>query len=213
MRVAAIDCGTNSMRLLVADVDPMAGRSPTWTAGWRSSGSARGWTPPGGSPRRRWPGPWGRCGLCGDRGGPARPGADGGDQRHPGRRERGRLRDGVRGCSGSARRSSAATRRPCCRSPARPASCRGGPPGRGWRARHGRAGAPAVPGRRHRRRLHRVRARGPARGGRGRLGGHRLRPDDRAAPARRSADAGRGRGRAGRYRRRARRGGGQDRGR
>lgn len=32
-RVAAIDCGTNSIRLLVADADPATGNSSTWTAG------------------------------------------------------------------------------------------------------------------------------------------------------------------------------------
>ena len=60
-RVAAIDCGTNSLRLLVADVDPAAAGSPTWTGGWRSSGWARAWTRPGGWPPRRWSA---RCGRC-----------------------------------------------------------------------------------------------------------------------------------------------------
>lgn len=32
-RVAAVDCGTNSIRLLVADVDPETGTSTSWTAG------------------------------------------------------------------------------------------------------------------------------------------------------------------------------------
>ncbi len=32
-RVAAIDCGTNSIRLLVADVDPPPAPSPSWTGG------------------------------------------------------------------------------------------------------------------------------------------------------------------------------------
>ena len=61
-RVGAIDCGTNSIRLLVADVDPGAGPGPrrwsTWCAGWRSSGSATGSTAPARSPPRPWPARW-----------------------------------------------------------------------------------------------------------------------------------------------------------
>ena len=41
-RVAAIDCGTNSVRLLVADLPDGTGCRPTWSAGWRSSGWAQG---------------------------------------------------------------------------------------------------------------------------------------------------------------------------
>ncbi len=32
-RVAAVDCGTNSIRLLVADADPATGNSPICTGG------------------------------------------------------------------------------------------------------------------------------------------------------------------------------------
>ena len=49
-RVAAIDCGTNSIRLLVADVDAGAGTlADVRPPDARSSGSARASTGPGGS--------------------------------------------------------------------------------------------------------------------------------------------------------------------
>ena len=96
-RVAAIDCGTNSLRLLVADVDPVAGQAHRrGPRGWRSSGSARASTPPAGSRRMRWTA---RCACwlatpassrtVGGRG------ADGRHQRHPGRGQRAEFVRGV----------------------------------------------------------------------------------------------------------------------
>ena len=52
-RVAAIDCGTNSIRLLVADVTPSDGTCATCTARCAWSGSARASTPPACSRPRR----------------------------------------------------------------------------------------------------------------------------------------------------------------
>ena len=97
----------------------------------------------------------------------------------------------------SSPRSSPATRRRGSPSPARPASC------------GGRCARP-VPGRGHRRRLDRVRARHRPTSG-GALRRHRLRADDRAAPALRPADARRGGRRPARHRGRPRRGRGDRR--
>ena len=95
--------------------------------------------------------------------------------------------------SASRPRCSAATRRPGCRSPGRRPSWPAPRAGRPTRpARRLAPPARPLPGRGHRRRVHRVRARLPrpdaAAGGRG-VGRHRLRPDDRAAPALRPAAA------------------------
>ena len=175
--------------------------SPTWTGGWRSSGSARASTPPAGWRPTRWTA---RCACWRVRGHHRGPvggrGPHGGDQRHPGRVQRGRVRP--RGDRGARRRARGAHRRrggPAVlhrrdrgvrRGRGRDQGRRGrgwGGPGR-WRA-GGRARA-AVPGRGHRRRVDRVRAgRRPGRRDRSAalLGGHRLRPADRAAPALRPA--------------------------
>ena len=51
--VAAIDCGTNTIKLMVADLPAGADRS-SGRPGW--SGSARTSTAPAGSPTRRWSG-------------------------------------------------------------------------------------------------------------------------------------------------------------
>ena len=56
-RVAAFDCGTNSLRLLIADLDVDAGTATSWSASCASSGSARASTAPAGSPTRRCSGP------------------------------------------------------------------------------------------------------------------------------------------------------------
>ena len=60
-RVAAIDCGTNSVRLLIADVDVDRHARPTSSGGWRSSGWARASTRPGGWRPRRWSARSPRC--------------------------------------------------------------------------------------------------------------------------------------------------------
>jgi exopolyphosphatase/guanosine-5'-triphosphate,3'-diphosphate pyrophosphatase len=41
VRVAAVDCGTNSLRLLIADVNREAGVLADVDPAWRSSGWAR----------------------------------------------------------------------------------------------------------------------------------------------------------------------------
>ena len=109
----------------------------------------------------------------GDRRAGRRPGPDVRHHRHPRRRERRRLpRHGARRRSASTPRWSPATRRPGCRSPAR---CAAWPPSRRTWSSTSAAARPssssATPT---------VEQRD--------LGRHRLRPDDRAAPARRPAD-------------------------
>ena len=54
MRVAVVDIGTNSTRLLIADVDDGTRRPASSCASRASRGSARASTRPGGSPTRRW---------------------------------------------------------------------------------------------------------------------------------------------------------------
>ena len=54
MRVAVVDIGTNSTRLLVADVGPDGARRPSSTGARPSRASARASTPPACSPTRRW---------------------------------------------------------------------------------------------------------------------------------------------------------------
>ena len=186
-RVAAIDCGTNSLRLLIADVDP-ARRTLTDVerrmeiVRLGQGVDATGRLAPEAlertlrvlaAVRRR------------DRGGRGQRGPDGRDQRHPRRQQRGRLH------------------RPACsealgilpevisgQEEATPFLHRRD--GRAGRHR-ARPAAAAVPGRRHRRRVDRVRARQRRAGRRPLtrdLGRCRLRPPHRAAPARRSAAAG-----------------------
>ena len=181
-RVAAIDCGTNSIRLLIAD-------------------------PPadGGELRRPGPADGDRPARAGRR--PHRPARARGDRAHPGGagRLRGadrrrsardgygwwpRRRPGTRPTPTTSATWCAATlgvgprghhrrrRRRGCRSPVRCAAC---PPGR-------------VPGGRHRRRLDRVRPRHRPLWTPADQRGHRLRADDRAAPARRPAHRGADRG-------------------
>ena len=55
-RVGAVDCGTNSIRLLIADVGRRRGCA-TCIARCGSSGWARASTPPGNSRPTRWPAP------------------------------------------------------------------------------------------------------------------------------------------------------------
>ncbi len=177
-RVAAVDCGTNSIRLLVADVTRRGdARRPPRDAG-RAARAGR---------RRD-----GRAGPRGDRAGPCRArrlhsdhapqgraaGADGRHVRHPRcRQPRRLLRDGPRhprrrGRGDLRRRGGAAV----------------------VRRRGGRAGPRRRPVRRggRRRRVDRGRRRRPDRRrsgrARGPLGGRRLRAPDRALPARRPAD-------------------------
>ena len=59
-RVAAFDCGTNSLRLLIADIDVDAGTSTTLSASCASCGWARVSTAPAGSRRPR-------CSACSPR--------------------------------------------------------------------------------------------------------------------------------------------------
>ena len=95
-RVAAIDCGTNSLRLLVADVDPAAGRLDRRgpADGDRPARPGRGFDRPAGPEalERTLRALRGYAGLIGDRS--AERGAHGGDQRYPGRRQRRRFRAG-----------------------------------------------------------------------------------------------------------------------
>ena len=120
-RVAAIDCGTNSIRLLVADLDP--DRATLTDLDRRMEIVRLG---PGRGPHR--PARPGGAGPHADRAAAstrrsiAGTGADAvrlrGHQRHPGRGERGRVRPpGHARSSASTPRSSAATRRPGCPSP------------------------------------------------------------------------------------------------
>ena len=107
-RVAAIDCGTNSLRLLVADVDPAAGTLTDVDRRMEIVRLGQGVDATG----RIAPEALART-LAALRtyaeiiaAGGADGGADGRDQRHPGRRQRGRLRGRRRsGCSGSSPRS------------------------------------------------------------------------------------------------------------
>ena len=137
-RVAAIDCGTNSIRLLVADV-PRRGRArPTCCGGWGSSGSARASTAPAGSRPRRSSAPAARSPTTPAMRARARceRGADGRHQRHPRRRQPRRLRAMVQATLGPSPRSSRGARRPSCPSSARPP--RWTLPGRARHRRRGR---------------------------------------------------------------------------
>ena len=121
-RVAAIDCGTNSIRLLVADLDPATGaaRRPRPADGDRPA-RARASTAPGGSSEAALARTFAACEGYAAR--IAELGAtDGALRRDVGvarRREPRRLRRGRRWSgSASSRRSCRATRRPRCRSAA-----------------------------------------------------------------------------------------------
>ena len=192
-RVAAIDCGTNSIRLLVADV----------TAG-RHAGRRR--PPDGGRPAR--------AGRRRDRAARARgPRATFAAARDLRRRD---PRAGAPSGSASSPRARPATPSNRDEFLAGVAEILGVEPEvitgdeeaalsfagatNGLRRRRGDG---AVPRRRHRRRVDRVRARRRTRSG-GPLGRHRLRPDARAPPARRPADRGADRRRHRRHRRRDR---------
>ena len=185
MRVAAIDCGTNSLRLLVADVDPAAGtltdvdrRMEIVRLG--QGVDATGRLAPAALARtlralRSYAEIVAAAGATAVRMVATSATRDAANAADFVAGVRGVLGVGPEVLSGDeeallsftgATTELAAAARPGAGRARRPSRC------------------PAVPGRRHRRRLHRVRARGPARGERGRLGGHRLRPDDRAAPAR-----------------------------
>ena len=168
-RVAAIDCGTNSIRLLVADLTagPVrdAGRVG---AGWRSSGSARASTRPGGSPPRRWPAP-----------------SPGGRIRRAVRRAGvERVRFWRRRRPVTPQRRGVRRRRPRSASASTPEVLSGHEEAALSSRRHRRAAGAGArpPGGRHRGRVHRAGARRRARE-RGRVDGHRLRPAPRAAPA------------------------------
>ena len=56
-RVAAVDCGTNSLRLLLADLDPGCARLADVVRRMEIVRLGQGWTRPGGSRPRRSPGP------------------------------------------------------------------------------------------------------------------------------------------------------------
>jgi exopolyphosphatase / guanosine-5'-triphosphate,3'-diphosphate pyrophosphatase len=188
MRVAAIDCGTNSLRLLVADVDPAAGvltdvdrRMEIVRLG--QGVDATGRLAPAALARtmaalRSYAAIVAAAGATAVRMVATSATRDAANAADFVTGVRGVLGVGPEVLSGDEEALLSFTGATTELAAAGRAGAGGG-----RRARCGRAGGPAVPGRRHRRRLHRVRARGPARGGRGGLGGHRLRPDDRAAPA------------------------------
>ena len=181
----AIDCGTNSIRLLVADVDPRRRRRSTDVdcAGWRSSGSARASTAPAARPRGAWRAPSPMAGEYAAAVPRAR--APSGSGSSPRRRSRDAAQPRRVRRRGAATLGSASSPRS---SPGDEEAALSFPGATGEPARR-TASPAAVPRRRHRRRLDRVRPRRPPTVERGPVGRHRLRAADRAAPAQRPADA------------------------
>ena len=195
-RVGAIDCGTNSIRLLVADVDRRRRRSLTDVVrrmeivrlGQGVDRTGRHRAGGAGAHPGAWPASTPRSASSRGRAGPVRRDVGVPRRRQPRRVRRRRAR----------RRSRRTASRPRW-SPAHEEaalSFLGATGGLRRTASHG-----PVPRGRHRRRVDRVRPRHRRDVGAGPVGRHRLRPDDRAAPARRPADRCGGRGRDRRRRR------------
>ena len=199
IRVAAIDCGTNSLRLLIADVDPAAGRLTELDRRMEIVRLGQGVDATGRlAPEalaRTLAALAGYARLIRDAG--RQGGPDGRHQRHPGRRQRRRVRP--RGHRGARHGAGGAQRR-------------GGGPAVLHRRDRGAARRPGRPRTwwwtsAAARRSSCWAARGEPDAAQRRLGRHRLRPADRAAPPLGPAGGGGDRGGRCRHRRGPGRGG------